>query len=77
MVETGLFKLMLSKKAESMTLGDLLVFGTQTRGMRKTRVKRNGKYGFGSVQRHPGGSRTKLATTLFSPRDKAAPGKIL
>lgn len=77
-METGLFKLMLSKKAESMTLGDLLVFGTQTRGMRKTRVKRNdGKYGFGSVQRHPGGSRTNFATTLFSPRDKAAPGKIL
>lgn len=48
-METGLVKLMLSKKAESMTLGDLQVFGSQ-RGMRKTRVERNGKYRFTSSQ---------------------------
>lgn len=73
-METGLVKLMLSKNAESTTLGDLLVFDSQ-RGMRKTRVERNGKYRFTSSQRDPGGSRTKFATALFSPRDKVVLAK--
>lgn len=75
-METGLVKLMLSKRAESTTLGDLMVFGSQ-RGRRKTRGERSGKFGFISSQRDPGGSRTKFATASFSPRDKAVPGKIL